>query len=129
MGVSGAGRTTVAPVLAARLGPMQEGDNLHPAANVATMQAGHPLDDADRRPWPASVASWVGEQERAGRALTGQLAAPEPLEPDELLVPDEPLEPDEPRVTVNAGGSAGDAVETVLAALARDHPSTPRRSP
>ena len=123
MGVSGAGRTTVAPALAARLSPMQEGDDLHPAANVATMQAGHPLDDADRRPWLASVASWMGEQERAGRALTRQLADLE------LPVPDEPLEPDEPGVTVNAGGSAGDAVETVLAALARDHPSTPRRSP
>ena len=117
MGVSGAGRTMVAPALAARLCPMPEGDDLHPAANVATMQAGHPLDDADRRPWLASVASWIGEQERAGRAVTRQLAAPEPLEPDE------------PGVTVNAGGSAGDAVETVLAALARDHPSTPRRSP
>lgn len=123
MGVSGAGRTTVAPALAARLSPMQEGDDLHPAANVATMQAGHPLDDADRRPWLASVASWIGEQERAGRALTRQLADLE------LLVPDEPLEPDELGLTVNAGGSAGDAVETVLAALARDHPSTPRRSP
>lgn len=123
MGVSGAGRTTVAPALTARLGPMQEGDDLHPADNVATMQAGHPLDDADRRPWPASFAGWIGEQERAGRALTRRLADPE------LPVPDEPLEPDEPGVTVNAGGSAGDAVETVLAALARDHPSTPRRSP
>ena len=102
---------------------MQEGDDLHPAANVATMQAGHPLDDADRRPWPASVASWIGEQERAGKALTSRLADPE------LPVPDDPLEPDEPGVTVNALGSAGDAVETVLAPLARDHPSTPRRSP
>lgn len=116
MGVSGAGRTTVAPALAARLSPMQEGDDRRPAANVATMQAGHPLDDADRRPGLASVKSWIGEQERAGRALTRQLA-------------DEPLEPDEPGVTINAGGSAGDAVETVLAARARDRPSTPRRSP
>ena len=41
MGVSGSGKTTVAVALAARLGwPFQEGDALHPAANVAKMRVG-----------------------------------------------------------------------------------------
>ena len=36
MGVSGAGKSTVASALAARLGwPFQEGDALHPPANIA----------------------------------------------------------------------------------------------
>lgn len=60
MGVSGSGKTTIAKAVAARLGwPYQEGDDLHPAANVAKMHAGIPLDDADRAPWLAAVAAWI----------------------------------------------------------------------
>ena len=55
MGVSGCGKSTVAALLAGQLGwDFEEGDDLHPAANVAKMAAGHPLDDADRRPWLAA---------------------------------------------------------------------------
>ncbi len=60
MGVSGAGKTTVAQELAVRLGwPLEEGDSLHPEANVAKMHAGIPLTDADREPWLAAVAAWI----------------------------------------------------------------------
>ncbi|MPZ30609.1 MAG: hypothetical protein GEV13_06375 [Rhodospirillales bacterium] len=60
MGVSGAGKSTVAEALAARLGwPFEEGDALHPEANVAKMHAGIPLTDADRQPWLESVAAWI----------------------------------------------------------------------
>jgi ribose 5-phosphate isomerase A len=60
MGVSGAGKTTIAQELAVRLGwPFKEGDLLHPEANVAKMQAGLPLDDADRLPWLEQVAAWI----------------------------------------------------------------------
>jgi carbohydrate kinase (thermoresistant glucokinase family) len=60
MGVSGSGKTTIAEHLAARLGwPFQEGDMLHPAANVAKMRRGEPLTDEDRAPWLAIVAEWV----------------------------------------------------------------------
>jgi ribose 5-phosphate isomerase A len=63
MGVSGAGKTTVARELAARLGwPFEEGDSLHPEANIAKMHAGIPLTDADRRPWLEAVAGWIDGQ-------------------------------------------------------------------
>ena len=68
MGVSGCGKSTVAALLAGQLGwDFEEGDDLHPAANVAKMAAGHPLDDADRRPWLAAVAAWIRQHTDAGR--------------------------------------------------------------
>ena len=52
MGVSGSGKTTVAELIAKRLGwPFMEGDRLHPEANVEKMRQGIPLTDADRAPW------------------------------------------------------------------------------
>jgi gluconokinase len=68
MGVSGSGKTTVAQALVKRLGwDMAEGDDMHPAANIAKMRAGHPLDDEDRRPWLATVAAWIREHTASGR--------------------------------------------------------------
>ncbi|MEO9239915.1 MAG: gluconokinase [Jatrophihabitantaceae bacterium] len=68
MGVSGSGKSTVAALLAGRLGwDFEEGDDLHPAANVEKMAAGHPLDDDDRLPWLAKVAEWIAEHTAAGR--------------------------------------------------------------
>ncbi len=69
MGVSGCGKSTVAGLLAGRLGwDLADGDDLHPEANVAKMAAGVPLDDADRRPWLERVARWIGEHTEAGRS-------------------------------------------------------------
>jgi ribose 5-phosphate isomerase A len=63
MGVSGAGKSTIAEELAARLGwPFKEGDSLHPETNVAKMHAGIPLTDVDRRPWLERVAAWIDAQ-------------------------------------------------------------------
>jgi ribose 5-phosphate isomerase A len=63
MGVSGVGKSTVARELAARLGwAFEEGDALHPEANVAKMHAGIPLTDADRQPWLERVAAWIDHQ-------------------------------------------------------------------
>ncbi|HEY0419242.1 MAG TPA: gluconokinase, GntK/IdnK-type, partial [Acetobacteraceae bacterium] len=57
MGVAGCGKTTIARMLAGQLGwRFQEGDALHPPANVAKMSAGTPLADADRWPWLAEIA-------------------------------------------------------------------------
>nr|WP_082764023.1 gluconokinase [Frondihabitans sp. PAMC 28766] len=68
MGVSGSGKTTVAELLASRLGwDFAEGDRLHPEANVAKMAAGIPLDDADRWPWLDAIASWIRTHTDAGQ--------------------------------------------------------------
>jgi gluconokinase len=63
MGVSGSGKSTVAALLAGRLGwAFEEGDALHPQANVDKMAAGHPLTDEDRYPWLEKVAGWVDQR-------------------------------------------------------------------
>jgi carbohydrate kinase (thermoresistant glucokinase family) len=63
MGVSGSGKSTIAAELRRVLGwPFQEGDDLHPPANVEKMRSGHPLDDADRLPWLQAVARWIDGQ-------------------------------------------------------------------
>jgi len=52
MGVSGSGKTTIGARLAQALGwPFYDGDQFHPPANIAKMQQGIPLTDADRWPW------------------------------------------------------------------------------
>lgn len=67
MGVAGSGKSTLAALLAQRLGwPLQEGDALHPQANVDKMAAGHPLDDADREPWLRLVAAWIDQRAADG---------------------------------------------------------------
>ncbi len=69
MGVSGCGKTTVGEQLAERLGwPYQEGDALHPPANVAKMAGGTPLSDADRLPWLTAVAAWIDARQAAGES-------------------------------------------------------------
>ncbi|RAG83079.1 gluconate kinase [Streptacidiphilus pinicola] len=67
MGVSGVGKTTVAKALAERLGlPYGEADDFHPAANIAKMAAGHPLDDKDREPWLKAIGGWLAERVETG---------------------------------------------------------------
>ena len=65
MGVAGTGKTTIGPLVAEALGiPYAEGDDFHPAANVAKMSAGVPLDDTDRGPWLDAIGAWA--HDRAG---------------------------------------------------------------
>jgi gluconokinase len=62
MGVSGCGKSSVGEGLSARLGiPYRDGDDLHPAANVAKMRAGVPLTDDDRWPWLDRVAQVLAD--------------------------------------------------------------------
>lgn len=62
MGPSGSGKSTVGVQLAAALGlRFVDADDLHPAANVAKMAAGMPLDDEDRMPWLDLVAATLRE--------------------------------------------------------------------
>jgi gluconokinase len=67
MGVSGSGKTAVGKVLAGALGwTFVDADDFHPAANVAKMHRGEPLDDADRRPWLAAVRQRIEEARGRG---------------------------------------------------------------
>jgi gluconokinase len=64
MGVSGVGKTTIGQALAQQLQwRFADADDFHPAANVAKMHAGIPLDDADRAPWLQSlrdsIVGWI----------------------------------------------------------------------
>ena len=68
MGAAGTGKSKVAATLAERLGwDLGEGDDLHPAANVAKMSSGQPLTDEDRWPWLDNVASWIDDHVATGR--------------------------------------------------------------
>ncbi len=67
MGVSGCGKTTIAKGLCQRLGwQYQEGDALHPPANVAKMKSGQPLTDEDRWPWLRRIAEKIDEWRAEG---------------------------------------------------------------
>ncbi|WP_373284518.1 gluconokinase [Sphingomonas metalli] len=62
MGVSGSGKSTLSARLGAALDcPVLEGDDYHSAANVAKMEGGHPLTDADRWPWLDRLGAALGE--------------------------------------------------------------------
>ncbi len=68
MGVSGSGKTTIAELLARRLGwNFQEGDALHPKANIEKMASGTPLTDADRLPWLNAIAALIDSWRGAGQ--------------------------------------------------------------
>ncbi|WP_151087912.1 gluconokinase [Hymenobacter baengnokdamensis] len=70
MGVSGCGKTTVGQLLAQRIGrPFYDGDDFHPAANVAKMAQGIPLTDEDRAGWLATLAAHLGQWEQASGAV------------------------------------------------------------
>lgn len=69
MGVAGSGKTTVAALLAGRLGAsFAEGDDFHSPANVAKMAAGHALDDEDRWPWLGGIRDWFAHELAEGRS-------------------------------------------------------------
>ena len=67
-GVAGSGKTTVGRLLAARLDcEFADGDMLHPAANVAKMEGGAPLTDADRWPWLRIIGDWMDQRIALGK--------------------------------------------------------------
>ena len=66
MGVSGAGKSTIGKMLAAKLNwGFCDADSLHPPANIEKMSKGIPLTDADRVPWllamQNAIARWLQE--------------------------------------------------------------------
>ncbi len=63
MGVSGCGKSTVGLALSQLTGlRFVDGDDLHPAANIARMRAGQPLQDSDRWPWLDRVAQGLATE-------------------------------------------------------------------
>ena len=62
MGVSGAGKSSVAERLAESLNcRFMEGDSLHPQSNVDKMAQGTPLTDEDRWPWLDVIGEMIAE--------------------------------------------------------------------
>ena len=67
MGVSGSGKSTIASLLADRLGwRVADGDDFHPSRNIKKMTSGIPLADTDRVEWLAAVRAWIDERARNG---------------------------------------------------------------
>ena len=149
IGVSGSGKSTVAARLAARLGrEFVEGDEFHPAENVAKMSAGIPLTDEDRLPWLGALAGVLAERAASGRPVVLScsalrrryreiLRAGDPslvlihvhgtaevlrnrieARRESQLASMEPLAQDEPGVTVSVVGSPDEVFERAVAALA-----------
>ncbi len=70
MGVSGAGKSTVAQALAQALNFRYfDADNFHSDVNKAKMASGHALTDADREPWlnrlASAISQWQKEEQGA----------------------------------------------------------------
>ena len=70
MGVAGCGKSSVGAAVAERLGATYlDGDDFHPAENIAKMSRGEPLTDDDRWPWLKIVGQEAAR--RSGTVLTG----------------------------------------------------------
>ncbi len=67
MGVSGCGKSTIGSALATQLGwQFTDADAHHPAANVAKMRDGQPLNDDDRKPWLATLNQILKQSVQSG---------------------------------------------------------------
>lgn len=76
MGVTSCGKTSVGEGLARELKcPFIEGDRLHPAANIAKMSAGTPLDDEDRWPWLEAIGQAMKVECGKGKGVVAACSA------------------------------------------------------
>lgn len=68
MGVCGAGKSTIAKMLADRLGwQFFDADDFHPPANISKLKHGIPLNDEDRRPWLEDLGKMLKFEIASGR--------------------------------------------------------------
>jgi 6-phosphogluconolactonase len=68
MGVAGSGKSTIAAMLAHRLGwSYEDADWFHPPTNIEKMHSGQPLTDEDRMPWLDGLAAWIRATRAEGR--------------------------------------------------------------
>lgn len=66
MGVSGAGKSTVARAIADRTGAeLVDADDLHPPRNIRKLAAGEPLTDDDRWPWLEAVRDGMRDHDHS----------------------------------------------------------------
>ena len=76
MGVCGSGKSEVGRRVADGLGArFIEGDDYHSPANVAKMQSGVPLDDADRAAWLRRLRREIATARETGQALVVSCSA------------------------------------------------------
>lgn len=70
IGVSGCGKSTIAKALADTIHfPYFDGDDYHPAENIAKMQAGNPLNDTDRKGWLSRLQALAKKHETTGAVI------------------------------------------------------------
>lgn len=70
MGVSGSGKSTIAPMLAEALEiPFFDGDHYHPPANVEKMAAKTPLTDEDRHGWLLALNALALQNREKGAVI------------------------------------------------------------
>lgn len=87
MGVTGSGKTTVGQALAEDLHwQFADADDFHSPSNVAKMQGGIPLDDADRAPWLAALREQIEDWIEKRANLVMACSALKQAYRDELVV-------------------------------------------
>ena len=70
MGVAGSGKSAVGKEVAARLSWLfLDADDFHPAANIAKMKQGIPLNDQDRIPWLKTLHDELEHQLAENRSV------------------------------------------------------------